>query len=668
MIKTNLFRSLSLRAQILAVLALPVLGMLWLGVSSFLGQLQQYNEMRQVERLAHYAGHTGQLIHQLQSERGLSAVFLGRTSTGDQDALAAQRRLTDTAMQELEAFLEHLDAASISHDFERLIQQEMQHLSQLQRHRASIDSRQISLPNSSTWYTQTISSLLHSVSFIAAVTAEPEIAHQLLAYTYYMEAKERAGQERAIGAGNLASGHFSPEQHQLFQRIMAEQSLYLSLADKQLSAELTGLHQRTVQGQNADEITRIRQVILQGGLSGELEGIDSSHWYNVTSARIEQMKTVEDKIDEAIIARAIQLQQALRSELILQSTLEAAALLLALVLAALLVNALVKALTSIVRQAEQLASGDLTINLEAGGQNEIGKLQNAMILMTETLSRTLKEISSAADSLAAASEESSAVTLQTSQGVHQQQLEVDQVAAATQQMAASVRVVAENTSQAAEQSQVLDSSTQASLKELNEAVVLINKLTEQATHTSSAVGRLQEECMSIYTVLDVIRNIADQTNLLALNAAIEAARAGEYGRGFAVVADEVRTLAQRTQGSTGDIQVMIERLQQESDQAVSFMQQSLVQSQQSADTIHHACERVEQIVQGVVSIRDMNTQIASATEEQTLVVEEVSQNIARINDVAVQTSAGAEETAATSQELARLAEALQHQVRQFRFG
>ncbi|WP_167856084.1 methyl-accepting chemotaxis protein [Natronospirillum operosum] len=637
-------------------------------MTNFLSQWQLYNEMRQIDRLVRYAIHGGELVHQLQRERGASALVLSGGNSSDRDALIAQRRLTDSAEQDLDELLDGLDAASIHSDFGRLIRQEQQQREGLHGIRTAIDNGQLSLSNSTAWYSDIIDHLLHNIIFISTVTSDPETVLQLRAYIDYLEAKERAGLERANGAAGLTAGRFDAEQHQAFQRLVAEQNLYLSLAIGSLSPELSEFHQRTLRDADNDEVVRIRQLILDGGLSGELERVEPNHWFSVTTARIDRMKQVEDQIATAIIARADELRQEARNALILHSSLGFAVLLLTVGLALLLIRGIVTALAAVARQAEQLAAGDLTGRLEAGGQNEIGQLQNAMIRMTDTLSQTLHEISSAADSLATASEQASAVTLQTSQGVHQQQQEVDQVSTATQEMASSVKAVAENTSSAAEQSQLLDSSAQASLDELNNAVTLINGLTEQATQTSDAVGRLQEQCQSIRTVLDVIRNIAEQTNLLALNAAIEAARAGEHGRGFAVVADEVRTLAQRTQGSTGDIQTMIERLQQESDQAVNYMQLSLEQSQQGAETIQHASERVNQIVQGVVAIRDMNTQIATAAEQQSLVVEEVNQNIVRISDVATQTSAGAEETAATSQELAKLAETLQQQVRQFKLS
>ncbi len=137
------------------------------------------------------------------------------------------------------------------------------------------------------------------------------------------------------------------------------------------------------------------------------------------------------------------------------------------------------------------------------------------------------------------------------------------------------------------------------------------------------LSKLARDSENIGTVIDVIKSIAEQTNLLALNAAIEAARAGEQGRGFAVVADEVRTLASRTQESTKEIEEMIERLQQASNQAVSVMSEGKEQAQHSVSQASLAGKSLSTISSAVAMIAEMNAKIADLATEQSRSTEEV---------------------------------------------
>ncbi|MGL5604197.1 MAG: methyl-accepting chemotaxis protein, partial [Plesiomonas sp.] len=177
--------------------------------------------------------------------------------------------------------------------------------------------------------------------------------------------------------------------------------------------------------------------------------------------------------------------------------------------------------------------------------------------------------------------------------------------------------------------------------------------------------QLEQDSASISMVLDVIRNIADQTNLLALNAAIEAARAGEQGRGFAVVADEVRTLAQRTQDSTAEINKIIEVLQSRAAEAGQAMQLSRQQMQTSVEQARNAGATIEQINDAVIRISDMNTQIASATEQQNSVTDELNRSIVNIHNASDEVAQGANQTAQACGELNQLANNLQQTIARF---
>jgi len=240
---------------------------------------------------------------------------------------------------------------------------------------------------------------------------------------------------------------------------------------------------------------------------------------------------------------------------------------------------------------------------------------------------------------------------QTTGAVQKQQVEIEQVATAMNQMSATVREVAANAASAATAADNSANSTHTGQVVVREVVQAIRTLADEIKRTTTAINELQNKSGEIGGVLDVIRNIADQTNLLALNAAIEAARAGDQGRGFAVVADEVRTLAQRTQQSTQEIEEMIAGFRQAADHAVQVMAHSMELSNNGVEHAGEAESALQEIEQAVGVIRDMISQIATAAEEQSAVAEEIRSNIDTISESALTTTRDVDHTMQVARQL-----------------
>ncbi|WP_417508807.1 HAMP domain-containing methyl-accepting chemotaxis protein [Methylophaga sp.] len=309
---------------------------------------------------------------------------------------------------------------------------------------------------------------------------------------------------------------------------------------------------------------------------------------------------------------------------------------------------------------------DLTARLKMSRSDEIGDASQALNNMLSTMQKTMNNVTDASSQIAAASEETSVITHQTSEAVQKQQSETTQVASAMNEMTATVQEVAKNTSDTSLATDSAAEQVNTGIVAMDKTTSLVQQLADVTETAVDSINQLKSRSMDISTVLDVINNIAEQTNLLALNAAIEAARAGEHGRGFAVVAEEVRTLASKTTDSIVEITNMIDMLQQGSNNAVESMEKSQKQVNEALTQANSTKDALRMIAEVISHINDMSRQIATAAEEQGAVAEEINRNIVSINDMTSQTAEGTVQTSEASRDLARLASSLNDLVKQFK--
>jgi methyl-accepting chemotaxis protein len=345
----------------------------------------------------------------------------------------------------------------------------------------------------------------------------------------------------------------------------------------------------------------------------------------------------------------------------------ALALLTALALAIIITRLITRPIEQAVSSAERIAGGDLTQPISSDRRDEAGQLLQALGAMRQSLKLTVEEMANASSQLALAALELNKVTEESSQGLTRQHDEVRQAATAVNQMTAAAEGVARNAVSTSEASMDASQYVENGSMQVKQTVDAITKMTHEITQSTAKVQTLENQIRDIGQVLDVIRGVAEQTNLLALNAAIEAARAGEQGRGFAVVADEVRALAHRTQGSTGEIERMMNSVRAGAEEAVRAMTISQALTDETQQLATRAGQALDRIAEGVGHINERNVVIASASNEQAQVAQEVGRNLVNIQDLSTRTAAGAHQTAAASHELTRLARSLGRLVEQFRY-
>ncbi|MBU1285908.1 MAG: methyl-accepting chemotaxis protein [Gammaproteobacteria bacterium] len=345
----------------------------------------------------------------------------------------------------------------------------------------------------------------------------------------------------------------------------------------------------------------------------------------------------------------------------------AVALVLVLVAALLISLSIIRPLAglrSLISEVQQ--SSNLTLRADVSGRDEVSDTARAFNTMLEHQQALIRHLTDTATQLAAASEEMSAISAQVSQAATAQGDQTSMVATAVHQMSVAVQEVARNAQSTASNAADANKEARQGSELVQSNLTSIQGLSASVEKAGEVIDTLHSQSDEISKVLGVIQSIAEQTNLLALNAAIEAARAGEAGRGFAVVADEVRSLASNTQKATESIRSMIDALQGGARSAVSAMQLSREQAQNSVSHAREAGEVLNHIALAIEGIADGNVQISAATEEQTAVANEISENISSLNDSIGEVVNGAEQSSIASRDLAQLATGLQQQIQRFR--
>ncbi|MGX9416765.1 methyl-accepting chemotaxis protein [Vibrio sp. WJH972] len=317
---------------------------------------------------------------------------------------------------------------------------------------------------------------------------------------------------------------------------------------------------------------------------------------------------------------------------------------------------LVTSINTVQNAMTTMSEGNLTVRVPDQGNNELGMLAEGYNKTAEKLSTMVGQLTSVADNVSSSSETLASTMTQADSNSQQMLCQVEQVAAAVNEMSSTALEMSQNATQAHESATEAMKNVDGGNCSLGDSDTISQKIGDSVRESAEIVDQLKSYSTEIGAVIDVINSISEQTNLLALNAAIEAARAGEHGRGFAVVADEVRSLAAKTQQSTVDIQEIITKLQDQAGKADDYMKSNSKLIDESQTVAQQLQQAFSGISESVNSISDINTLVATASNEQSSVTEDISSNISATVEMVNENVIGIGESTKFSQVLSEEAE------------
>ena len=685
--KFNLMNKIKIRTKLVFILVLAVAGIGYFAFNGVRDKMRTEKEMGQISELATLAVNSSALVHELQKERGATALYLGSGGRSFGNELKEQRVTTSQKFTRLNGVI---DTMAISSYGGQIVENEKiikEYMARLDKIRSDISAQRIGAADAIGYYTKFNASLIDIIKSISKISSNSRMTAMLIAYTNFLMGKERAGIERAVLSNTFARDSFGPGMYRKFGNVYSLQDAYFGEFKELSESAWVNYYNEKMQGAAVESVRNMQNIAFSKFDQGKF-GIDATYWFKMRTETINLLFEVEQRLSQDIEAFANQLRDdsmvALQTMLLIAVGGSVVLLLFTLMVVYNVsgdvhrissginqlsdrvkegdlksrmnvkklgqdfrelpgsINDLIASIVAPIEEAssvlQELSRGNLTVSVKGDYKGDHAAIKKALNSTIISFNSMLGHLVNSIEQIRVGSEQISDSSQSLSSGASEQASSIEEISAGMTELTAQAKESSENSSRANE---------------------LASQAMANSDHGDKMMGEMLESMQEITTASDniarimkTIDEIAFQTNLLALNAAVEAARAGKYGKGFAVVAEEVKNLSRRSGEAARETAEIIEN--------------SIKTTNRGSERARETASSLKEIRTVVEDVARFINEISASVKEQVAGIEEMESGIQQINTVTMNNAANAEENAAASEEFSAQCETIMQMAQEFK--
>jgi methyl-accepting chemotaxis protein len=672
-------KNIKIKFRIFFISIAAIIGMLSFSGYLVMEKRQVASEMESLNRLARLGPVVSGLVHELQKERGTSAGFIASRGAKFAQKLPAQRAQSDEKRTALKDALKTFDAVAYGADLVEKVTAAREALAELDGKRDRISDLALTVPQMAGYYTPTIAKLLDIVEQMAVLSTNAEVTNAITAYTTFLQAKERAGIERAMGSGGFSVGEFRPAIYRRFLQLIAMQDTFLDTFGNYATGEQTAFYEATVTGEAVAEVARMRKIAIESPITGTTGGVEGPYWFDTITKKIDLLKAVEDRVAGDLQDLTAAIREGAQTTFYVAAIFSLVLLVITITLSVYIVLGISRPLMAMTEALRRLADGDKSVQIPAQDQrDEIGEMAGAAqvfkdnaIRMEEMAKQKAEDDRKAAEEKARQEEEkrqaeqkAEEASREAEQKAEEERREAERKAeeqrreaeakaeeqkreamlALADDFERNVGGIVETVSTASSQMQSTAESMSATAEEVGRQSTAVTEASDHASTNVQTVAAAAEELTASITeigrqVEDSTRiaqeavSEADRTNKTVQGLADAAQKIGDVVRLISDIAEQTNLLALNATieaaraGEAGKgfavVASEVKNLANQTSKATGDISEQVGGIQEA--TVG-AVEAIKTISKTIENINDIATSIAAAVEEQSAATGEISRN------------------------------------------